>query len=220
MAAVFFAIYSTSLDSAVGDAFFGIYPGLLIIARHTTENSCYSFFYYIVASPESKKHVNLIENQRGIMLRKILVVILTLVVILGVVFTGFLYQQAMSSRSMVVASGHDNGRLLPCPESPNCVSSQVSSDDSHYIDPIADPDGAKWAVLSARIEAMEGTEMLGLDGNYAYFAFRTPIMGFVDDVEFYFTPDSAVIHVRSASRVGYSDGNTNRNRIEAIRSAL
>jgi len=41
-------------------------------------------------------------------------------------------------------------------------------------------------------------------------------MGFVDDVEFFF-PDTAVIHMRSASRVGYSDFGANRKRLEKIR---
>jgi len=145
---------------------------------------------------------------------------LLLLALLALVFTGFLYQQAFSSRSMIVAFGHENGLLLPCPESPNCVSSQISSDDSHFIEPIEDADGGKWVSLSATINAMPGTELVRQAGNYAYFSFRTPLMGFVDDVEFYYTPESTIIHVRSASRVGYSDGDTNRNRIEAVRSAL
>jgi|APSaa5957512535_1039671.scaffolds.fasta_scaffold204522_2 uncharacterized protein (DUF1499 family) len=145
---------------------------------------------------------------------------LILLLLLVLVFAGFLYQQAFSSRSMTVASGHENGRLLPCPESPNCVSSQISHDDSHFIEPIEDTDGSKWISLSSTVNAMTGTQLVRQAGNYAYFSFRTRLMGFVDDVEFYYTPESAVIHVRSASRVGYSDGDTNRNRIEAVRSAL
>ena len=154
------------------------------------------------------------------MLKKILKGISLLLLLLVLVFTGFLFQQAVSSRSMTVASGHQNGQLLPCPESPNCVSSQIPPDDSHFIEPIADADGGKWISLPAAVNAMAGTQLVRQAGNYAYFSFRTPLMGFVDDVEFYYTPESAVIHVRSASRVGYSDGDTNRNRIEAVRSAL
>jgi uncharacterized protein (DUF1499 family) len=41
-------------------------------------------------------------------------------------------------------------------------------------------------------------------------------MGFVDDVEFYF-PDEPIIHVKSASRIGYSDFGVNRERVEKIR---
>ena len=47
--------------------------------------------------------------------------------------------------------------------------------------------------------------------------------GFVDDVEFYF-PESSInqttIHVRSASRLGYSDFNVNRERVESLRLKL
>jgi uncharacterized protein (DUF1499 family) len=154
------------------------------------------------------------------MLKKLLKGFLLLLVLLVLVFAGFLYQQAFSSRSMIVASGHENGRLLPCPDSPNCVFSQIPPDDSHFIEPILDTDGSKWISLPATVNAMTGAELVRQTGNYAYYSFQTPLMGFVDDVEFYFTPESAVIHVRSASRVGYSDGDTNRNRIEAIRLSL
>jgi uncharacterized protein (DUF1499 family) len=41
---------------------------------------------------------------------------------------------------------------------------------------------------------------------------------FVDDVEFLLVPAERVIHVRSASRVGYSDLGTNRKRVEALRA--
>ena len=141
-------------------------------------------------------------------------------ILLITVFTGLLYLQAVSSRSMSVASGHENGRLLPCPESPNCVSSQADIQDSPYIAGISVPDSSGWPRLIGIVSAMKRVQLISQDGNYAHFTFQTPVMGFVDDVEFYYTPESSVIHVRSASRVGYSDGNTNRNRVESIRSAV
>jgi uncharacterized protein (DUF1499 family) len=45
-------------------------------------------------------------------------------------------------------------------------------------------------------------------------------MGFVDDVEFLIEPNTQVIHVRSASRLGQSDLGVNRQRIEMIRAKL
>jgi uncharacterized protein (DUF1499 family) len=45
-------------------------------------------------------------------------------------------------------------------------------------------------------------------------------MGFVDDTEFYFPPDEAIIHVRAAARLGESDLGVNRRRLEQIRLAL
>jgi uncharacterized protein (DUF1499 family) len=59
--------------------------------------------------------------------------------------------------------------------------------------------------------------------NYIRAEFVSKIFRFVDDVEFYF-PDKKskelLIHVRSASRVGYSDLGVNRMRIEQIRRKL
>jgi uncharacterized protein (DUF1499 family) len=53
--------------------------------------------------------------------------------------------------------------------------------------------------------------------SYWHVEFRSRIFRFVDDVEFLFDRDSKVIHVRSASRVGYSDLGVNRARVEKIR---
>ena len=46
------------------------------------------------------------------------------------------------------------------------------------------------------------------------------LLRFVDDVDAVVDPDAGVIHVRSASRVGYSDLGVNRKRVEAIRAAF
>jgi uncharacterized protein (DUF1499 family) len=50
--------------------------------------------------------------------------------------------------------------------------------------------------------------------------FRSRVFGFVDDVEFFFPAGQRVIHVRSASRTGYSDFGVNRKRIERMRRQL
>ena len=51
--------------------------------------------------------------------------------------------------------------------------------------------------------------------NYLYAEFRSRLLGFVDDVEFFF--DGVVVHVRSASRLGRRDFGVNRARVEEIR---
>lgn len=43
---------------------------------------------------------------------------------------------------------------------------------------------------------------------------------FVDDVEFQILPEDHLIHVRSASRVGYWDLGVNRRRVERISGLL
>ncbi|GAB4533504.1 MAG: DUF1499 domain-containing protein [Anaerolineales bacterium] len=111
------------------------------------------------------------------------------------------------------------GKLAPCPDSPNCVSSYETSSE-HGIAPLTfdgDP-AAALARLDALVAAMPGAYLEHVDGNYRHYTFRTRLMGYIDDVEFYL--DGDVIHVRSASRSGYSDLGLNRKRVEAIRTAF
>ncbi|MBE2221345.1 MAG: DUF1499 domain-containing protein [Anaerolineae bacterium] len=49
--------------------------------------------------------------------------------------------------------------------------------------------------------------------------FRSPIWRFVDDVGIYFDESAGLIQFRSASRLGYGDGDANRKRMEEIRAA-
>jgi uncharacterized protein (DUF1499 family) len=118
------------------------------------------------------------------------------------------------------ALGVRDGKLLPCPASPNCVNSQTG-DSTHRIAPIA-PDSspeASFSQLKRVIEAMSAAKIVEADDHYLYAEFTSPWMGYVDDVEFYLDPDG-VIQVRSASRLGESDLGVNPKRIEAIREKL
>ena len=120
--------------------------------------------------------------------------------------------------------GIENGRLKPCPKTPNCVNSQIK-DEKHFIEPIlitATPPEAKTYILKI-LNELNQSKIIEVDDNYIRAEFTSKIFRFVDDVEFYF-PDTKsqelFIHVRSASRVGYSDLGVNRKRIEQIRSKL
>jgi uncharacterized protein (DUF1499 family) len=53
---------------------------------------------------------------------------------------------------------------------------------------------------------------------YVWATFRTKVFRFVDDMEFRMAAEENTIHVRSASRVGYSDLGLNRRRMEELRS--
>jgi uncharacterized protein (DUF1499 family) len=113
--------------------------------------------------------------------------------------------------------GVKDGRLTPCPASPNCVCSQAA-DAKHFIEPIrfTGPPHEAMARLKQVIVRLERTTMVAEMDNYLHVEFRTAILRFVDDVEFFL--NEATIQVRSASRVGYSDFGVNRKRIENIRS--
>ncbi len=108
--------------------------------------------------------------------------------------------------------GVRNGLLAPCKLSPNCVSSQASpSDAGHYIAPIH---GTMAAVRSA-VQSMPRATIVSERENYLYAEFRTKLLRYVDDVEFFF--DGTVIHVRSCSRLGRRDFGVNRRRVEGLR---
>jgi uncharacterized protein (DUF1499 family) len=112
------------------------------------------------------------------------------------------------------------GELTECPSSPNCVSSQ-SLDEDHRIEPLPILGEPETAIdrLARVIDAMPRTKLIRREGPYLAAEFTTRIMRYVDDVEFVEDRENAVIHVRSASRVGYSDMGANRKRVEAIRKA-
>ncbi|MEQ8313695.1 MAG: DUF1499 domain-containing protein [Gammaproteobacteria bacterium] len=111
--------------------------------------------------------------------------------------------------------GVQNDRLIPCPDSPNCVSS-YETDETHSIDPL----NASVDEIEQILIGLDEANIVSSEANYLYAEFTTPIMGFVDDVEFLQDRGSGLTHVRSASRLGYSDLGANRDRIERIRALL
>jgi uncharacterized protein (DUF1499 family) len=117
--------------------------------------------------------------------------------------------------------GVTDGKLTPCPASPNCVCSQTdAADTEHAIAPIAYTTSKEKAIanLKSIIQSMERTTLVTETSDYLYAEFATKLMGFVDDVEFYLSAGESAIQVRSASRLGKSDLGVNRQRIEAIRA--
>tara|TARA_R110002124_G_scaffold147253_1_gene312480 strand:+ start:298 stop:747 length:450 start_codon:yes stop_codon:yes gene_type:complete len=118
--------------------------------------------------------------------------------------------------------GIEKGQLAQCPTTPNCVNSQAT-DSKHYIEPILTtrtPLEVKARILEILID-LKNSKITVAEDNYIRAEFTSKVFGFVDDIEFYF-PDTKsnemTIHVRSASRVGYSDLGVNRKRVEKITS--
>ncbi len=113
--------------------------------------------------------------------------------------------------------GVTNGRFTPCKRSPNCVSSQADPvDETHYVAPLAYPGSI--AQLRKALETLPLATVVREEARYLYAEFRTPVLRFVDDVEFF--KDGEVLHVRSASRLGRRDFSANRNRVEQLRAFL
>jgi len=111
--------------------------------------------------------------------------------------------------------GVRDGRLAPCKRSPNCVSSQADpADPEHYIAPIQ----GNMAAARSAVQSLPRTRVVKEEKNYLYAEFRTPIMRYVDDVEFFF--DGQLLQVRSCSRLGRRDFGVNRKRVEELRRLI
>ena len=115
--------------------------------------------------------------------------------------------------------GLKNNLLLFCPKSPNCVLSQAS-DPKNLIHPIHYTSSVEIAKerLNQVILSMVDTRIITQNKVYWHVEFTTRWLRFIDDVEFYFPESEALIHLRSASRLGYWDLGVNRKRVEEIRS--
>jgi uncharacterized protein (DUF1499 family) len=110
-----------------------------------------------------------------------------------------------------------DGKLHPCPKSPNCVSTQAI-DEKQKMEPInysGDLEDAKAKIISI-INSLKRSKIITNEENYIHIEFRTATFRFVDDVEFLFDDKEKVIHFRSRARMGYSDMGVNRKRMEEI----
>lgn len=110
-----------------------------------------------------------------------------------------------------------NRTLKPCPDSPNCVSTQTSQ-EKKKMQPLSYSGDMSEAVakLKVLVEDMPRTKLVTAEDGYLHFTFKTIPIPFIDDVEFLFDDEQKQIHFRSASRVGYSDMGVNARRMKKV----
>ena len=116
--------------------------------------------------------------------------------------------------------GVKDGKLTGPRSTPNSVVSEgIESTHSAYAAPIAFTGDAKVALakLGAVLQALDRVTIIKVEETYLYAEFRSKTLGYVDDFEARVDPEASVIHVRSASRLGYGDKGFNRARVEMIR---
>lgn len=112
------------------------------------------------------------------------------------------------------AKGLVNGELAEPGSAPNCVCSEIDVQPERKVAPL---NGSLNAIKSA-ISSTGGTITSETD-SYLSATYMSKIFKFVDDVEIRHDKDN-IWHIRSASRVGYSDQGANRKRVENIRALL
>jgi len=127
----------------------------------------------------------------------------------------------MGATQAQVTSADGPNKLSPCPDSPNCVSSQ-STDEARFIEPLhysGSPADARQKLIDI-LESIYRVRLEKVETDYIHAEFRSSVFRFVDDVNFWFPPDKPIIHVKSASRKGYYDFGANRRRVEHLREAF
>lgn len=146
---------------------------------------------------------------------KIILIIFAVLILIG--FVGFFVLGQMSQSGE--ANGLVAGKLSKCPDRPNCICSEFEADATHYTDPVVFSQITTSEVLSRLKNSIGemGGSIQTVDGNYLAATFTSAFFRFVDDLEIRIDSDQKMIHMRSASRVGYSDRGVNRERIERLK---
>jgi uncharacterized protein (DUF1499 family) len=142
----------------------------------------------------------------------------TLLLLLPLLLLVALYAAALHSRRAAPDYGLVDGHLRPCPPTPNCAGSEPGTAAERRLPPLpfgAHPAPVAWERLQQAIAAAGG-QVVVAHGDYLAATFRTPWLGFVDDVEARLEPSARVIYLRSASRVGRSDFGANRARLARL----
>ena len=150
-------------------------------------------------------------------LEKLLIIIasISLFVIIALFILGYMSHSGE-------AHGLVEGRLKPCPDKPNCVSSELLSNAEHYIEPLVYSAG-EVAQVVLRLKTIIG-EMGGSiqveETDYLAATFTSSVFRFVDDLELRVDTGQKTIHLRSASRIGHGDGGVNRKRVELLKNSF
>lgn len=118
--------------------------------------------------------------------------------------------------------GVTEGRLTPCPSTPNCASSQENR-RLHWVKPIPFVGSLEETMMRIREvleKEMDRIVVRVYDDDYIYAEAQTAALHFIDDLEIYCVDAEEVCHVRSASRIGYSDLGVNLSRLREIRQRM
>lgn len=142
---------------------------------------------------------------------------MTITIIASISLAILLYFVVLSLKSRKApVLGLQQGRLLPCPASPNCVCSEQENTGA-YVAPLPLQTNAGWQQAHKAIRQLGGT-IVSENDTYLHATFTTPLMRYVDDLELRLDTQQQHVHVRSASRVGRSDMGANRKRVERLRA--
>ncbi|KAK4788266.1 hypothetical protein SAY86_019585 [Trapa natans] len=169
-------------------------------------------------SPEPEKGPNPIPTRREIVLRS------SELAVVGAIFN------FSGKKPEYLGVQKNPPSLALCPATKNCIStSENNTDLTHYAPPWNYNGGrTRKSPVSKEEAKQELLEVINLtkpgkftpkivevSDDYVRVEYQSPILGLVDDVEFWFPPGkSSTVEYRSASRVGNFDFDYNRKRIK------
>ncbi|WCJ22844.1 hypothetical protein M5689_004911 [Euphorbia peplus] len=124
--------------------------------------------------------------------------------------------------------------LALCPATKNCISTAENVNDLvHYAPPWNYNGGRKKPVnrevaMQELLQVIKATKpdkftpkIAEKEEDYLHVEYQSPILGLVDDMEFWFRPgNDSIVEYRSASRLGNFDFDYNRKRIKTLRLEL
>ena len=105
--------------------------------------------------------------------------------------------------------------LKKCPDKPNCINTEYPEQTRHYLPAIDFPDSKKEQLLSqVKILIVNmGGVIIKEEKYYIAATFTSSLFKFIDDFELRQDNATHKLHIRSASRTGYSDFGVNKRRV-------
>ncbi|CAN1157791.1 hypothetical protein LINPERHAP2_LOCUS21756 [Linum perenne] len=128
----------------------------------------------------------------------------------------------------------NQNQLALCPATNNCISTSEDVTDSAHYAPPWNYNGGRKKPVSAQVAMEELVQVIGSTkpdkytpkiverkSDYIHVEYQSPVLGLVDDVEFWFPAGGkSIVEYRSASRFGDIDFDVNRKRIKMLRQEL
>jgi uncharacterized protein (DUF1499 family) len=118
-----------------------------------------------------------------------------IIALIVVLFVGFFIYVNMSNK-LPEGLGVTDGELMPCPSTPNCVSTQASPEDlDHYAEPVVYTGDRMKTQLSIESFMLNkgNTHLVSSTLGYVHFEVKSPLVGYIDDVEFYLPAADSVV---------------------------
>ena len=107
-------------------------------------------------------------------------------------------------------------KIHPCLGKPNCINTEYPEKIAHFLPPLDYPHEHEEQVMLIikNIILETGGQIFVLEDSYLGATYTSKLFKFIDDFEIRLDNRTDKVHIRSASRLGYSDFGVNKRRVE------